>query len=47
MGSVQTGLETTFKPGITLGNYQEGKVRWLHDKFTEWVENPKANGAKS
>ncbi len=38
MGKVQLGLETTFKPGVTLANYQEGKVRWLHDKLTEWVE---------
>ena len=38
MPNVQKGLETTFKPGITLGNYQESKVRWLHDKLGEWVE---------
>jgi phenylpropionate dioxygenase-like ring-hydroxylating dioxygenase large terminal subunit len=43
MGNVQTGLEATFKPGITLANYQEGKVRWLHDKLTEWVEKPTQN----
>lgn len=38
MSKVQLGLESTFKPGVTLANYQEGKVRWLHDKLTEWVE---------
>jgi len=38
MANVQLGLETTFKPGITLGDYQESKVRWLHQKLTEWVE---------
>jgi len=37
MPKVQLGLETTFKPGITLGDYQESKVRWLHAKLTEWV----------
>jgi phenylpropionate dioxygenase-like ring-hydroxylating dioxygenase large terminal subunit len=37
MGRVQTGLETTFKPGITLGNYQESKVRWLHHKLDQWI----------
>jgi len=37
MAEVQRGLETTVKPGVTLGNYQEAKVRWLHDKLTEWV----------
>jgi phenylpropionate dioxygenase-like ring-hydroxylating dioxygenase large terminal subunit len=40
MAKVQLGLETTRKPGITLANYQESKVRWLHTKLTEWVERP-------
>jgi phenylpropionate dioxygenase-like ring-hydroxylating dioxygenase large terminal subunit len=39
MGKIQLGLETTFKPGITLGNYQESKVRWLHQLLGEWVED--------
>jgi phenylpropionate dioxygenase-like ring-hydroxylating dioxygenase large terminal subunit len=38
MGKVQLGLEATFKPGVTLSNYQEGKVRWLHHRLGEWVE---------
>ena len=38
MPKVQLGLEATYKPGVTLGNYQESKVRWLHHKLTEWVE---------
>jgi nitrite reductase/ring-hydroxylating ferredoxin subunit len=38
MPKVQLGLESTYKPGITLANYQEAKVRWLHHKLTEWVE---------
>ena len=38
MAKVQRGLETTFKPGITLGNYQESKIRWMHDTLTAWVE---------
>ena len=38
MPKVQLGLETTYKPGVTLSRYQESKVRWLHHKFTEWVE---------
>ena len=37
MAKVQLGLETTFKPGITLGSYQESKIRWLHDTLGEWV----------
>jgi hypothetical protein len=31
-------LETTRKPGITLANYQESKVRWLHVKLDQWLE---------
>jgi nitrite reductase/ring-hydroxylating ferredoxin subunit len=38
MGRVQLGLETTAKPGVTLGNYQEAKIRWLHHKLGEWVQ---------
>ena len=38
MPMVQKGLEATIKPGITLANYQESKVRWLHTKLGEWVE---------
>ena len=37
MPKVQMGLESTYKPGFTLSCYQEGKVRWLHHKLTEWV----------
>ena len=37
MPKVQLGLESTYRPGITLSRYQEGKVRWLHNKLTEWV----------
>ena len=38
MPKVQAGLESTRKPGITLGNYQESKVRWLHMKLQEFME---------
>ena len=41
MPKVQMGLESTYKPGITLANYQESKVRWLHHKLGEWVEEAK------
>lgn len=37
MSKVQRGLETTSKPGITLSLYQEGKVRWLHERFEQWL----------
>jgi phenylpropionate dioxygenase-like ring-hydroxylating dioxygenase large terminal subunit len=38
MSKVQLGLESTYKAGMTLGNYQESKVRWLHQKLDEWVK---------
>ena len=38
MANVQLGLEATFKPGVTLGNYQESKVRWLHHLLGQWVD---------
>ena len=38
MGRVQLGLETTQKPGVTLGGYQESKVRWLNETLDEWLE---------
>ena len=38
MAKVQRGLETTFKPGITLGDYQESKIRWLHASLEAWIE---------
>jgi phenylpropionate dioxygenase-like ring-hydroxylating dioxygenase large terminal subunit len=37
MANVQLGLETTFKPGITLANYQESKVRWIHQMLGEFM----------
>ena len=40
MSKVQRGLETTRKPGATFSNYQESKIRWLHDLFTKWVDEP-------
>lgn len=37
MANVQRGLDATAKAGVTLGRYQESKVRWLHEKLDEWV----------
>jgi phenylpropionate dioxygenase-like ring-hydroxylating dioxygenase large terminal subunit len=34
---VQKGLRQTVKPGITLGHYQESKVRWLQHRLAEWL----------
>ena len=44
MSKVQLGLETTFKPGITLANYQESKVRWLHQMLGEYIGNDNLGG---
>ena len=44
MPNVQLGLESTHKAGVTLSNYQESKVRWLHNLLGEWVEAPSAGG---
>jgi phenylpropionate dioxygenase-like ring-hydroxylating dioxygenase large terminal subunit len=38
MAKVQKGLEQARKPGVTLANYQESKVRWLHDLLGQWVK---------
>jgi len=38
MPMVQRGLESMTKPGVTLANYQESKVRWLHHLLGQWVE---------
>jgi phenylpropionate dioxygenase-like ring-hydroxylating dioxygenase large terminal subunit len=37
MPNVQRGLESTFKAGVTLANYQESKVRWIQQKLGDWV----------
>ena len=39
MAKVQKGLETTSKPGVTLSNYQEAKVRWFHQILDRWMED--------
>jgi phenylpropionate dioxygenase-like ring-hydroxylating dioxygenase large terminal subunit len=38
MPKVQLGLESTYKPGVSLASYQESKVRWLHHRLGEFVE---------
>jgi phenylpropionate dioxygenase-like ring-hydroxylating dioxygenase large terminal subunit len=39
MAKVQKGLETTRKPGATFSNYQESKIRWLHELLGQWVSD--------
>ena len=43
MARVQLGLESTHKPGVTLTNYQESKVRWLHVKMEQWMNGGASN----
>ena len=38
MPKVQLGLESSKKGRVTLSNYQESKVRWLHAMLDKWVE---------
>jgi phenylpropionate dioxygenase-like ring-hydroxylating dioxygenase large terminal subunit len=37
MPKVQLGLETTYKAGVTLADYQESRIRWIHQKLTDWI----------
>ena len=47
MPKVQQGLESSYKPGVTLASYQESKVRWLHHRLGEFIEEgEKKAGAK-
>ena len=34
---VQRGLKTMVKPGVTLSNYQETKIRHLHTRLEQWL----------
>ena len=37
---VQVGLRSMKKPGITLANYQETKLRHFHNLLNEWIAKP-------
>ena len=51
MAKVQKGLETTRKPGATFSNYQESKIRWIHQLLGEFVgdttDTPVSVGTRS
>jgi hypothetical protein len=34
---VQRGLRATQKPGLTLSNYQEAKIRHFHALLERWL----------
>lgn len=38
MPMVQRGLEAAKGSGTILANYQESKIRWLHDLLGQWVQ---------
>ena len=44
MANVQLGLETTLQARRHAGNYQESKIRWLHQLLGEWVERRARRG---
>ena len=35
---VQRGLHAAVKPGVTLGGYQESRIRHYHEELTRWME---------
>jgi nitrite reductase/ring-hydroxylating ferredoxin subunit len=37
---VQRGLKTMTKPGVTLANYQETKIRHFHTLLSRWIDKP-------
>ncbi len=37
---VQRGLRSMQKPGVTLANYQETKIRHFHWLLNQWIERP-------
>jgi hypothetical protein len=37
---VQAGLRSMRKPGVTLANYQETKLRHFHNLLNEWIARP-------
>jgi phenylpropionate dioxygenase-like ring-hydroxylating dioxygenase large terminal subunit len=37
MPKVQRGLKTMIKPGLTLSNYQETKIRHMHTRLEAWL----------
>lgn len=38
MAKVQKGLETSKKGAVTMSDYMESKVRWLHHKLDVWID---------
>jgi hypothetical protein len=37
---VQRGLKAMTKPGVTLANYQETKIRHVHMLMNRWFQKP-------
>ena len=40
MSRVQLGLKTTRKPGVTLGHYQEVRIRHMHHVLDRYLDAP-------
>ncbi len=36
---VQRGLKAMQKPGVTLANYQESKIRHFHTLLEKWIQD--------
>jgi phenylpropionate dioxygenase-like ring-hydroxylating dioxygenase large terminal subunit len=37
LGRIQRGLKATRKPGVTLGSYQESRIRHFHQTLDRWL----------
>ena len=37
---VQRGLHATRKPGVSLGRYQESRIRQIHHELDNWIKRP-------
>jgi len=38
LGPVQRGLRASVKPGVTLGRYQESRIRHYHQTLQSYLE---------
>ena len=39
MAAVQEGLNATYKPGVTLANYQENRIRHFHQTLVTYLDD--------
>jgi hypothetical protein len=37
LGAVQIGMQAAVKPGLTMGDYQESRIRHFHHLLERWL----------